>query len=183
MFSHIYVCRHGIFCTHRLSAKQLFPARSVKNTAPSNKRSGGFAFICAARALLQVVVLFHFDARFPEQFQTEVVGIAIFEHYPFDSRIYNHLCTYGARLVCAVKRCPVNGNAQLCRLDYRVLLRVDRITYLVTGTRRNAQLYPDTFALFHATQNAAARAVVTGRQNALVLGDYGAHVSVRFETA
>ena len=67
MFLCIYVCRHGILSNHRLSGKQLSPARSVKNAAPSNKRSGGFAFICAARALLQVVVLFHFDARFPDR--------------------------------------------------------------------------------------------------------------------
>ena len=66
MFLHVCICRHGILYNLRLSGKQLFPARSVKNTAPSNKRGGGFAFICAARALLQVVVLFHFDARFLE---------------------------------------------------------------------------------------------------------------------
>lgn len=68
MFFRVCICWHGILCDHLLSGKQLSPARSVKNAAPSNKRSGGFAFICAARALLQVVVLFHFDARFLEQF-------------------------------------------------------------------------------------------------------------------
>ena len=88
MFFHVCICRHGILSNHRLSGKQLFPARSVKNAAPSNKRSGGFAFLFAARALFQGGGLFSFYAPLPVQIHTGVVGGAIFEPYPFFSRIF-----------------------------------------------------------------------------------------------
>ena len=50
MFFRVCICRHGILCDHRLSGKQLFPARSVKK--PPRQISGAAVLPSYARRAL-----------------------------------------------------------------------------------------------------------------------------------
>ena len=83
----------------------------------------------------------------------------------------------------AVKRCPFDGNAELCGLDDGVLLRVDGIAEFMLCAGGNVEFAPEAFSALHAAHYTRGRAVVAGCNDTLVAHDHGADLAVLLEAA
>ena len=81
--------------------------------------------------------------------------------------------------VRAVQRCPLDRDAHTRSLDDGVLLSMHSIAELVPRSRGYAQLKAHAFALFRTAADPGGRAVVSGRQDALVAHDHSPYLPLK----
>ena len=101
----------------------------------------------------------------------------MFVHNAFYAAVDDKSRANGAGLVRAIKRCAVNRNAEFRRLNDCVLFGVYGIAFFCASAAFDPQSVAHAIAFVAAIEYACGRAVVTRRQNALVLDDNCAYGS------
>ena len=130
--------------------------------------------------ILQRVVGIHLNTCLVEQLHGKLVGVALLVDNASDTGVDDHLCANNARLVCAVQGCTLQRYAKTRCLQDCVLLSMNGIAKFVTSATCNAQFFAHALALISAGLHPLWCAVVAGCQNAIVLYDDCANVTVCF---
>lgn len=127
--------------------------------------------------------MFEKYAGLADKLKRKLVGIRMNVNDTLYARIDNHFRAYRTRLMSDVNSCAVNAYALFCGLNNCVLFGVNGIAQLLTSTRFNAPFVAHTYALIAAIKHTRRRAVITRRQNSLVLNNDGSDLSAVAMTA
>ena len=100
--------------------------------------------------VMSILKQFNRYARLFKYLQREFIRIANSVDNAPNTGVDDHLRANNAWLVRTIHGSPINRNTQFCSLDDSVLLSVNRIAKLVTGTGCDAQRAPHAFTFLNA---------------------------------